>query len=104
MKRILKENKGITLVALVVTIVVLLILSGITINMTIGENGIITKAQETARKTNQIEANTQSYLNELQQDVAEELANADIEIYLDKTESNVDNVIITIKGTIKDDV
>ena len=103
MKAILKENKGITLVALVVTIVVLLILSGITINMTIGENGIITKAQETARKTNQIEANTQSYLNELQQDVAEELANADIEIYLDKTESNVDNVIITIKGTIKDD-
>ena len=57
MKKILKENKGITLVALVVTIVVLLILSTITINMTIGENGIITKAQETARKTNEIEAN-----------------------------------------------
>ena len=103
MKRILKENKGITLVALVVTIVVLLILSGITINMAIGENGIITKAQETARKTNEIQANSQSYLNELQQDVAKELANADIEIYLDKTESNVNSVIITIEGTIKDD-
>ena len=103
MKAILKENKGITLVALVVTIVVLLILSGITINMAIGENGIITKAQETARKTNEIQANSQSYLNELQQDVAKELANADIEIYLDKTESNVNSVIITIEGTIKDD-
>ena len=73
MKRILKENKGITLVALVVTIVVLLILSGITINMTIGENGIITKAQETARKTNEIQANSQSYLNELQNEIEQNI-------------------------------
>ena len=103
MKKILKKNEGITLVALVVTIVVLLILTGITINMAIGDNGIITKAQETARKANEIQANSQSYLNELQQDVAEELANADIEIYLDKIESNVESVIITVEGTLKDD-
>ena len=73
MKRILKENKGITLVALVVTIVVLLILSTITINMTIGENGIITKAQEIARKTNEIQVNSQSYLNELQKEIEEDI-------------------------------
>ena len=41
-----KENKGITLVALVVTIIVLLILAGITIAMLTGENGIIRKAFE----------------------------------------------------------
>ena len=49
MKKILQKNKkekGITLVALVVTIVVLLILAGISISMLGGENGIITKAQE----------------------------------------------------------
>ena len=40
-----KENNGITLVALVVTIVVLLILAGVTINLVLGENGLITQAK-----------------------------------------------------------
>jgi len=34
-----KNEKGITLVALVITIIVLLILAGVTINLTLGENG-----------------------------------------------------------------
>ena len=41
------NTKGITLVALVVTIVILLILAGISLNLTIGSNGIITRAVET---------------------------------------------------------
>ena len=49
-----KEMKGITLVALVVTIVVLLILAGVSINLVLGNNGIIAKAQEA--KTKQAEA------------------------------------------------
>ena len=40
-----KNTKGITLVALVVTIIVLLILAGVAISLTIGQNGIITRAQ-----------------------------------------------------------
>ena len=44
----MKENKGITLIALVVTIIVLLILAGISIAMLTGENGIIKNAQEAA--------------------------------------------------------
>ena len=36
-----KFNQGITLVALVVTIVVLLILAGVSLNLVLGENGII---------------------------------------------------------------
>ncbi len=39
------NNKGITLIALVITIIVLLILAGISIAMLTGENGILTKAQ-----------------------------------------------------------
>ena len=50
----MKNNKGITLVALVVTIVVLLILAGVSINLVLGNNGIIAKAQEA--KTKQAEA------------------------------------------------
>ena len=41
-----KEMKGITLIALVITIVVLLILAGVSINLLLGDNGIITKATE----------------------------------------------------------
>ena len=50
MQKIMR-NKGITLVALVVTIVILLILAGITITMVLGENGIISQAQLAAERT-----------------------------------------------------
>ncbi len=43
------KNKGITLIALVITIIVLLILAGITINLTIGEHGILTMAKEAGK-------------------------------------------------------
>ena len=49
-----KENiKGITLIALVVTIVVLLILAAVSISMLTGENGIITQAQNSKEETEQ---------------------------------------------------
>ena len=40
------KNNGITLISLVVTIIVLLILAGVTISMLFGDNGIITMAQK----------------------------------------------------------
>ena len=47
----MKSNKGITLIALVVTIVVLLILAGVSISMLTGENGIIKQAQDAKLQT-----------------------------------------------------
>lgn len=47
----LREKRGITLIALVVTIVVLLILAGITISLVFSENGVITKAKEAKEET-----------------------------------------------------
>ena len=44
-----KEERGITLIALVVTIIVLIVLAGIAISMTIGENGIFAKAKGAKR-------------------------------------------------------
>ena len=52
MKQKLKNEKGITLVALVITIIVLLILAGVTLNLLIGENGIFAKANVAKEKTN----------------------------------------------------
>ena len=51
----LKSKKGITLVALVVTIVVLLILAGVRINAVLGDNGIIKKANQAASVTKEAE-------------------------------------------------
>ena len=45
----MKKEKGITLVALVITILVLIILSGVAINLSLGENGIFNKAKQAKR-------------------------------------------------------
>ena len=47
----IRNSKAITLIALVVTIVVLLILAGVSISMLTGESGIITQAQESKEDT-----------------------------------------------------
>ena len=41
----MKRNKGITLIALVITIVVLIILAGVAISLSIGDNGVFNKAK-----------------------------------------------------------
>ena len=46
-----KSTKGITLIALVITIVILLILAGVGIAMLTGDNGILTQAQNAKEKT-----------------------------------------------------
>ena len=61
----MKNNKGITLVALVVTIVVLLILAGVSINLVLGDNGIIAKAQEAKTKSAEASQNDVTSMDEL---------------------------------------
>ena len=51
-----KEMKGITLIALVITIVVLMILAGVSINIVLGDDGIIKKAKEAAETTRRASA------------------------------------------------
>ncbi len=47
----LKQNKGITLVALVITIIVLLILAGVSISLVVGDNGVLTRATDSSNAT-----------------------------------------------------
>ena len=63
----LKNKKGITLVALVVTIVVLLILAGVSINLVLGNNGIIVKAREAQKKSAEASQNDLIGMNKLTQ-------------------------------------
>ena len=61
----LKNKKGITLVALVVTIVVLLILAGVSINLVLGNNGIIAKAKDAETKSAEASQNDLKGINGL---------------------------------------
>ena len=60
-----RRERGITLIALAVTIVVMLILAGVTIDITLGDKGIINKAKEAAEKMNSAVEQDEAELNEL---------------------------------------
>lgn len=63
--KLIKNAKGITLVALVVTIVMMLILVGITMAAVMGDNGVISKAKIAGNKYEKAEIDEIQYLNEL---------------------------------------
>ena len=67
-----KSNAAITLIALIITIIVLLILAGVTLNMVMGENGIFGKANNAKNKTEvaQYEEELRMCVLELQTDAA----------------------------------
>ena len=69
-----KEMQGITLVALVVTIVVLLILAGVSINTVLGDDGIIKKAKEETEKTAAVQEKEMIERNLLEQELENSLA------------------------------
>ena len=110
----LKNKKGITLIALVVTIVVLLILAGVTISLLLDENGIIAKSKDarTETRVSQIEdevgmwkqhnfINKES--NQAQESADTMLANLISRKLLTEEEIDRDQELITIKkkdGTV----
>ena len=59
----MKKETGITLVALVVTIIVLLILAGVSLSMVFSQDGIFQRAENAANKWNAAAANEATYLN-----------------------------------------
>lgn len=70
MNKNLKE-KGITLVALVVTIIILLILAGITINLVVGENGLLQRAQMASNTMANATANEMKMMGEYETEINE---------------------------------
>ena len=64
LKKILKQKNGITLIALVITIIVLLILAGVSIAMLTGQNGILTQAQNAKNRTEEAREEEQNRLSE----------------------------------------
>ena len=96
----IKEMKGITLVALVVTIVVLLILAGVSINTVLGDDGIIEKAKEKAEATKQ--ASAEEEMNRLVLEYQLAKNDETLESFLQEkvTEGRIDGVTDNGDGTI----
>ena len=69
MKTIRRCNKGITLVALVITVIVLIILAGITLSMVVGDGGLIEETDKTAQNM----ANSIGLENAIAQNLINEL-------------------------------
>ncbi len=96
MRENLKSKKGITLIALVITIIVLLILAGVTIATLTGDNGIINKATEARERTKQANAEEQVKLA-VTASIGEngKIQNGDLKTNLDTIE-NIKEVPTTI--------
>ena len=75
-KKMTKREKGITLIALVITIIVLLILAGVSISMLTGDNGILTQAKVAKEKNadaqRKEEQQLESMLNRITSEVPSE--------------------------------
>lgn len=70
-KNIKNKQSGITLIALVVTIIVLLILAGVTLNIAMDNGGIIGRAREAAKTYSKAEQNDLKALEQIDQTIAE---------------------------------
>ena len=79
----MKNNKGITMISLVVTIIILIILAGVSLNLVLGENGIITMSKQAKEKTEQAKLNEEIALNELYMQIEAEGGDGS-NIYIEK--------------------
>ena len=93
------KEKGITIVALVITIIILLIISGLTIEVLIGKDGIISKTAETKQATEI------SYEKEKIQLAVIQTAqdNKSLKIEVDKLNQNLINVFGKDETALKED-
>ena len=72
-----KQEKGITLIALVVTIVVLLILAGVSISLVLNNNGVISKAKDAKNQYAEAQTNDEKQLNEVSDWIDTKVSNYD---------------------------
>ena len=93
----MKRNKGITLIALVITIIVLLILAGVAIAMLSGQNGILKRATDAKTETEQAQENETDHLADYEDLINESTGN------LGKVKDYKNKIIEGKKAKLQDD-
>lgn len=104
LKEKFKRNKGITLIALVVTIIVLLILAGISIMMLTGQNGILNKAKEAKEQTTVSQKNEEENLNTMLDLIEENISSNNEYKGITITEKSTDVIFLKADGTTEGDI
>ena len=105
MKKTLKKQKGITLIALVVTIIVLIILAGVSISLVLGENGIVNKAKKAKENTELAKTEEETMLNDLAKQIEEGTSGGTTNPPVEKSEiekSRDAGTYMTAQTTLKD--
>ena len=97
----IKNNNGITLVALVVTIIILLILATISIQ-SLTNTGLFSKAQEAKEKSQNAEENQAKTLNEYEDELNKYIS-GDVKTPIKKVTDNIDSVLSTTDNTELED-
>ena len=109
-KSYIKLNKGITLIALVITIIVLLILAGVSIAMLTGTNGILTQAQNTKQMTEIAQVKEEWDLEKLGLQMQEQKTDAinasgeEVKNYIKNMPDNFVGKIAIVKGKLAYDI
>lgn len=86
LKNKMKDNKAITLTALVVTIVILIILAGITINSILGDEGILKKAQQATQNYSNAQAEEEDKIAKYANEIDNYINGSSNETTIDKQE------------------
>ena len=100
-----RNTKGITLIALVVTVIVLIILAGVSISLVLGENGIINKAKKAKENTELAKTEEETILNELAKQIEEGTSGGTTNLPVEKSEiekSRDAGTYMTAQTTLKD--
>ena len=87
-----KKNQGITLIALVITIIILLILAGVSLNLIAGENGILTRAEKAVSATK---------IAAIREEIELEIANLKMQYYEEYAQGNTN---LSFKDWLKDKI
>ena len=98
----LRNKNGITLIALVVTIIVLIILAGVSISLVLGDNGIITKAKEAKQNTELGKIEEEVQLNEAVEYIENLGGTIPQEIKTVEEMKAIEDNYMTAKTTLKD--
>ena len=102
----MRNQKGITLVALVITIIVLLILAGVSISLVVGQNGVLTQASNAVSTQNEASAKQEiemaaaacytEYMTAWAQNGTSDKASY---FAADKMSANMENGTVTLEGS-----
>ena len=75
------QERGITLIALVVTIIILLILAGVTLNIALSDNGLFSKTKDAAEKYKQAQSDEEEMVRQIATQMYSEYVGAEVTGY-----------------------